>query len=252
MAYTDICEPSVKSLFIEMQFNGQVLSTGTGFVSWGASGNPYLITNRHNVTGRHQHTGELLSKATGAVPNEMAISHNFLGGLGHWIKCVEALYCNERPRWYEHPVLGDKADFVALPLTNKKNVAIYPYDVFKSGMDVLLAPSDTISVVGFPFSLSAGRLYAIWVSGFLASEPDVDYDDLPVMLVDCRSRPGQSGSPVIFFKNGGNITLKNGSIATVTGVVEKFIGIYSGRIHPESDLGMVWKAKAIRELLNTL
>lgn len=36
-----------------MQLNGQPLSTGTGFIAESKNG-PVLITNRHNVTGRHQ------------------------------------------------------------------------------------------------------------------------------------------------------------------------------------------------------
>ena len=34
--------------------------------------------------------------------------------------------------------------------------------------------------------------------------------------------------------------------------VSRFIGIYSGRINAESDLGIVWKASAISQLLQTL
>lgn len=32
----------------------------------------------------------------------------------------------------------------------------------------------------------------------------------------------------------------------------RFIGIYSGRINSESDLGLVWKASAIQQLVVTL
>jgi len=46
--------------------------------------------------------------------------------------------------------------------------------------------------------------------------------------------------------------MEDGGTAMFSGAVEKFIGIYSGRINAESDLGLVWKATAITELIATL
>jgi hypothetical protein len=102
-----IAEPSVKSLFIELRFGGQALGTGTGFVA-NASRGPVLITNRHNATGRHQETGQPLSR-TGAVPDQFAILHNRANLLGQWVPRVEALYANGQPLWLEHPALGARA-----------------------------------------------------------------------------------------------------------------------------------------------
>jgi hypothetical protein len=34
------------------------------------------------------------------------------------------------------------------------------------------------------------------------------------------------------------------------GVAEQFIGVYSGRINEQSDLGFVWKASALVDILN--
>jgi len=34
------------------------------------------------------------------------------------------------------------------------------------------------------------------------------------------------------------------------GVMTRFLGIYSGRINAESDLGFVWKAAAIQQLVS--
>lgn len=246
-----IAKPSVQSLLIEMQFNGQSLSTGTAFVVNTPSRGPHLITNRHNVTGRHQDTGAPLSK-TGGVPSDIVIVHNRKGALGQWVPRSESLYSNGSPRWIEHPALGAKADFVALPLTQLADVELYPYDPPNPGPDIQVGPADTVSVIGFPFGITAGGAFGVWATGFLASEPDVDFNNLPVVLIDCRSRQGQSGSPVLAYRAGGAVAMKNGGSAVFGGPVERFIGIYSGRINPESDLGIVWKASAIAELLQTL
>lgn len=116
-----IAKPSLQSLLIEMQFNSQPLSTGTAFVVNTPTKGPHLITNRHNVTGRNQETGDLLSK-TGGIPSHVVVVHNRKGQCGQWTQKIEPLYANDQPRWIEHPTLGAKADFVALQLTDLADV----------------------------------------------------------------------------------------------------------------------------------
>jgi hypothetical protein len=245
-----IALPSAQSLLVEMRVNRQALSTGTAFVALSAAG-PVLVTNRHNVTGRDQHTDKALSP-TGGLPTEILVVHNHKGFLGQWLAKVEPLYVNDRPRWREHPYLGRKVDVVALPLTQLEDVELLPYDLQKPGPDLLLGPADPVSVIGFPFGHSAGGNLGVWATGFLASEPAVDYSDLPLQLIDCRTRQGQSGSPVIAYRSGGMIPLEDGSSANYSQPVWRFVGVYSGRINAESDLGIVWKAKAVLELLQSL
>jgi len=245
-----VAQPSVQSLLIEMQFNGQALSTGTAFVASTPKG-PHLITNRHNVTGRHPDTNVPLSK-TGGIPDQMVIVHNRKNNLGQWVPRLEPLFASGSPRWIEHPTLGAKADFVAVPLSALNDVELYPYDMTNTGPDLLLGPADTVSVIGFPFGMTAGGAFAVWATGFLASEPAIDFNGLPIQLVDCRSRQGQSGSPVLSYRNGGTVAMSDGSTSIFTGPVSKFIGIYSGRINSESDLGLVWKAAAISALVQSL
>lgn len=245
-----IAEPSVKSLLIQMQFNGQPLATGTGFVVNSNSG-PALITNRHNVTGRHQDTGEPLL-STGGIPNEIQILQNRQNRLGEWVPRVEPILIGGQPLWIEHPTLGEGADFVALPLTQLNDVEINPYDLNNTGPDIFVGPADSLSVIGFPFGIQAGGSLAVWATGFMASEPDINFGNLPVFLIDCRSRQGQSGSAVIAYRSGGMVTMANGGSAAFGGPVYKFLGIYSGRINQESDLGIVWKASAIKELIDNV
>lgn len=246
-----ITKPSVQSLLIKMQFNGQLLSTGTAFVVNTPTRGPHLITNRHNVTGLHQDTGKPLSKTAG-VPSDVVVVQNKKGCLGHWVLRKEPLYANNKPRWVEHPTLGAKADFVALQLTDLNDVELYPYDPANPGVKILVGPADPVSVVGFPFGVTAGGAFGVWATGFLASEPVVDFNDLPIQLIDCRTRQGQSGSPVLAYRAGGAVAMEDGGSAMFSGPVERFIGVYSGRINSESDLGIVWKAKAVAELVSKL
>lgn len=248
MPTINIAEPSVKSLLIQMFFNGQAISTGTGFIANTQKG-PVLLTNRHNLTGRHQETNKPLSPTSG-IPNQIKIIHNRTNGLGNWIIKDEILYDkNDRPLWIEHANLKGQMDCVALPLTQLEEVQFYPYDLNNPGPDIAIGPADNISVVGFPFGIQTGGSLAIWATGFLASEPNLE---TPVFLIDCRSRPGQSGSPVIAYRNGGAVAMQSGGSAMFGCPVYKFLGIYSGRINSESDLGIVWKTSAIKELLDSI
>ena len=246
-----LAKPSFQSLLIEMQFDGQILSTGTAFIVDTPNEGFHLITNRHNVTGRHQETGKPLSK-TGGVPNHVVIHHNKKSALGNWLPKTEPLFIGETPRWIEHPTLGPTADFVALKCTELDDVDLFPYDVRNSGPQIAIGPAEPVSVVGFPFGLTAGGSLGVWATGFIASEPAVKFADLPVLLIDCRSRQGQSGSPVIAYRSGGAVAMQDGSSLFFRGPVTKLIGVYSGRIRLESDLGMVWRAEAVAELVRTL
>jgi hypothetical protein len=244
----NIARPSAMSLIIQLRRGSTTLGTGTAFVAMAAHG-PVLITNRHNVTGRRQDNGDPLH-SSGAVPDSLAIMHNQLNRLGHWIERVEPLYNGTTPRWMEHPTLGARVDCVALRLTQTTDAQFYPYDPVNAGPAIAFGPADVVSVVGFPFGLTGGGFLAIWATGFVASEPTMDYDNLPQFLIDCRSRQGQSGSPLIAYRGGGAVALEEGNTSVFNGPVFRFLGIYSGRINAQSDLGYVWNTRAVSDVLS--
>src|SRR4051812_37256450 len=192
-----IAPQSMQSLMLTMRSSGTDLANGTGFVVKTAVGLA-LVTNRHHVTGRYQGTGKPIA-ANGAVPNEIVIHHpapfdknRFIPS---WEARVEPLYADGNVDgarlWKEHPKYGSRADFVLLPLTQTQGIAPIPC-VMNEGATISILPGDLVSVVGFPFPIPAGGRFALWASAILASEPEVDYNDLPLFLVDCRTRPGQA------------------------------------------------------------
>jgi len=243
-------EHSVQSLLLQLGCKGSLLSTGTGFVVQSHVG-PVLLTNRHVVTGRDPDTDRILHPG-GDVPDEIVVIHNRANRLGEWIPRGERLYSPSGPQWKEHRVLGKRADFVALPLTSLDDVQLYPYSLEVKPPLIACGPADTVSVIGFPFGMQAGGSLAVWATGFIASELDIDYQDLPMFLIDCRSRPGQSGSAVVSYRTGGTVRYEGGNTGIGGGPKSRFLGIYSGRINAESDLGMVWKATALKELVDSL
>jgi hypothetical protein len=46
--------------------------------------------------------------------------------------------------------------------------------------------------------------------------------------------------------------MKDGGTGFFQGPLMRFLGIYSGRINDETDIGIVWKVSAIRELFESL
>lgn len=231
-----------------MKFNGKTIACGTGFVVASASGKKFFLTARHNVTGCHQETGKPLSSQTAAIPDALSIWHNSSKALGQFVQVDVPLYTNDSPTWIEHPVLRDTADFVAIPVATGAEVALYPYGTeYLSHMHI--EPAQTVSVVGFPFGERTGASFAIWATGFVATEPEINHSGRPVFLIDCRSRKGQSGSPVIRYHNGGGLITHDDGTEVISSVT-RLLGIYSGRINEESDLGVVWKTHAIAELVD--
>ena len=231
-----------------MSVRGQQLSTGTAFVVQHA-GRPYLVTNRHNLSGRRSDNNELLSQ-TGATPDSVTIVHNHESGLGNWQGQTEPLLdANGRPLWQEHPVQGRVVDVVALPLTQLHEVQLYPHDVLPPAQQIDVQVTTELYVVGFPYGIMHGGAMGIWTRGTVASEYEIDFDDLPCFLIDSRTRAGQSGSPVIFHSTGGMVTFQGGNSQIGGGVVTQVLGIYSGRVNAESDLGFVWRSRAILEVV---
>lgn len=242
-----ISQPSFQSLYIEMKVNGNVIANATAFVASSSAGVNFLVTNRHNVTGRHQETGRPLS-TTAAIPDSLTVWHNSSSGLGEFVEVEIPLYDGISPTWIELPTLLANADFVAIPLVDRDDITLYPYRT-EYFAHTHIEPGQAVNVVGFPFGERTGPSFAIWSTGFIASEPDIDHGGRPIFLIDCRSRSGQSGSPVIQSRNGGGLlTYQNGTEVVSSG--EKLLGIYSGRINLESDIGIVWKTYAILELLD--
>lgn len=251
--------PSFKSLFLDCRWvcNGQdnSLSTATGFIVFSKKEEPYLVTNRHVVTGWNPELRKHLSKH-GVGPTHIDVRHNRAGKLGSWITVREALLDEDgNPIWFEHP-LGEDVDVAALRLTKEDGIAGYIYGLeppnewMDDGSEVSLRPTQALSIIGFPFGEFTGEGMGIWVRGFIASEPDLHHKNLPRFLIDSRTRQGQSGSPVVYTNYGLPIEDRHtGKLSWGNMIPGRLVGVYSGRINAESDLGFVWNLDAIRDTI---
>lgn len=236
---------SRSAVLIEIYFNDTPLGTATGFTSSTENGPSVLLTNRHVVTERDAFTDRILDERYAAIPNRLMIWRNAFDGQTReptWVS-YEVKLRNEHddPLWVEHPTI--RADVVGLPL--KPCGATDVWVDFEQDPLLCIAPPMAVSVIGFPFGKTAGGFRGIWVSGTIATPPHIDYDGHPCFLVDSRTRRGQSGSPVFIYSQGA---MPNAG-GQLLGEFAQFVGMYSGRIHPDSDLGMVWAPGVIAAVL---
>jgi len=247
--------PTLKSLYIEMYFGSTRLSSGTAtLVALDKESDVVVVTNRHNVTGRNQQSGKCLDKNL-AEPDHIVIyflkPHTVPA---EWIQIRLPLYRPDgTPFWVEHPRLKGKADIVGLNLKWGADVFLYTYYLRTQHdrANMIVGPAETVSVIGFPFGEKSSGFHPIWMTGFLAQDLCFVTPDDPVFLIDCRTRQGQSGSPVIAYRPNGYRHLVDGQLRTTLTTEPKweFLGIYSGRVNAESDLGMVWHISAVEELV---
>ena len=229
-----------------MYFGSTPLASGTCFFVMSTDG-PVLVTNRHNFTGRNNITGEPLHKQ-GGIPDHAVVTLHDPAEAHYHIDLVD--HANpEVPAWTEHPTLGSKADIVALPVKEMTKFIGETNSVSLKNDWHRWNVGSELHVIGYPYGQIGGP-FPIWSKGFIASEPDVDIADLPIFLIDCRSRPGQSGSPVYARFRTGEVVKYKGKDYQAKQPESYFVGAYSGRLRPDSDLGLVWKRRCIEELVN--
>lgn len=257
-AFTPVDPFSLTSLFVEPLAHGQPLSSATAFVVVYDS-KAWLITNYHVVTGRNTETGEPLSR-TGATPEYLRIWHHAslsATGQGAWCLVDEPLYSSAtgEPLWHKHPRFCSKdmenptepnVDLAALPLSQRHDsIQLHPLDLDLASTDARVSPGLPVSIIGYPFGRTGAALFPIWKTGHIASDPDA-YWSPRYFLIDATTRPGMSGAPVIYRAFG---TLQSVNGAIVAGNASKFLGVYSGRIRDDAEIGIVWRPELIIETI---
>lgn len=269
---------------ILMYDDASMISTGSAFF-YEFKGEVYLITNWHNLSGRHFLTKEPLSnrfptcidlKLATFIPHESGNRHAFTS-VAHRLN----LYKEFKPIWFEHPSLGERCDVVAIKLARPTDCnEQFHVPVNKiSKLRVPVMPGNTAFVIGFPSSISTGFGLPLWKSGFIASEPYygitsggsisrigglVDGVELPAFFLDTQTRQGMSGAPVFCSFTGTwgvndpyeeiNIDAPgfwNRADVVFNETRMEFIGCYSGRIGKEEEgaaLGICWGVEVIEEI----
>lgn len=253
---------SLIPVFLEMFDTGASrLATGTGFVTI-ANHRPILLTARHNFTGKDE-DGKPLDPKTNGIPRRLvAYQRDAADPLVTRPTEYALLNDHEEQLWLDINGPGGKVlDIAALPLKTDSEFA-YVTDLedrvvtFRGSANpdahrLRLSTGEQVSVIGFPFGYRSMHDLPVWATGTTASEPDVDHTE-GTFLIDCRSRKGQSGSPV-FAKRFVNMPLEgeNQDFVQPGLVAHCFLGLYTGRLRQDSDIGIVYRPSKLRALVRT-
>jgi hypothetical protein len=240
---------------IEMLRGDTCAATGTAFFYKSEEG-LFLITNWHNVTGVNAATGQPLHKM-GMLPTSIRVHYKQLveKNGSKYIKSNHItipLYYDDLPIWLEHS-LRENVDVVAIKLAPAafEGFANEAINLIEQELRLTLDAGMECFILGFPEGIIGPAKTPIWKRGSVASEP---YDGRVYYYVDSATRKGMSGSPVIG-RHSGFISFGGAPVSddSVIGTVEKFIGIYSGRVGDDAlgyQLGMVWKVDVLQDILS--
>ena len=257
---------------------GQVpIDQATGFLFRSKqSDRLHLITNWHVVTGRNPDKPH--ETRTAAIPEVLRClvharqPHDTEGReyvrLSALAEVDIRLNSNDgdKPAWKEHPLHRHRLDVVALDVedtfSRDRHVFNAVNDIKRFDERLVGRVTDDVFVVGYPLGLSGSRsergAMPIYKRSSIASEPLLDYDGRPRVLIDCRTYSGMSGSPVVVSRSG--IWMPEGKMTgdSVIGTVENLFGVYSGRLSVPgwlesdgvSEIGVVWKSRTIDEVVD--
>jgi Trypsin-like peptidase domain len=247
---------------LELCFGDTVLGSATAFFAKGAKGEQ-LVTNWHVVSGRHPSTLKPLHPKS-ALPNILRIYAPMNQGTGntmvvHWRVFNVALYKDAdclQPSWLVHPTYRQGVDIAALPVERGSDTILLDAEDKQLDLDDLrLRPSMDVYIVGYPRGMVGGANFPIWKRGSIASEPEFDIDGKPMFYIDAATREGLSGAPV-YAEEVGYWAPKGATEPSQyqIGRGRAFVGVYASRIGAEDEfkaqLGMVWKASALKEILD--
>ncbi|MEE6167673.1 MULTISPECIES: trypsin-like peptidase domain-containing protein [unclassified Mycolicibacterium] len=252
----------------QSQFKG--MAWGSAFV-YEVDGQNYIVTARHNFTGRHWRTGGYLGKIPtepthiryALLPKELATgfpvrqseTNPRYGELSMPLPMYQLPLIGEdwKPVWKQHPDFGPDVDVAVIPFNDIADRALISAwkqptnDNIEVGVKWPdLGPGQDVFIVGYPDALVTGPMLPLWMRGTIASEPAMGIqeagDFFPAMLIDARTRKGSSGSAVMRHRADSTFVMKtDGTYGFTIGSHSELVGVYTGRTHKESDLGYVWR-----------
>jgi hypothetical protein len=248
-----IDEYSFAPLHIKVRSDGLTIGTATGFV-YKLDNSFYLITNWHVVSGRNRFDNQPLTKSA-AIPDALRPLFFIKDAGAQWMAHDIPLTDQDgKPLWFEHPQHGQKVDVAALPFICPSDLTVYPINSLLATIGMAVETGQDVFVLGYPLGICAGGVFPVWKRASIASEPEIDLDKLPLLLVDTACYSGMSGGPVIakevyhYRGHDGDIHIDHNA-----GTHYVLVGVYSGRRLGRdgelSQLGEVWKASVIEDII---
>ena len=266
----DLEPPSLMTTPVVLMNGARPVSQGTGFffASTTIDGKPdtvFLVTNYHVVAGRAP-----LTPGPRAGDRIRFILHESSTELTR-VRQVELPLYDQRgdPLWVASDAVPS-ADVVLIPVPAEvyRDISVIVFIEAHTRGDIKIRPSSVATLLGYPYGFfDESHFLPVWKTGHVASEPSVDFNDLPTFLVDVSAFPGMSGSPVLAVANGiyesEDGTMHSGRVLKLLGIFsampivrEKKAAEVNGLTETQTteinlQLGYVWKAALIADLAKT-
>lgn len=247
----------VNPIRIDERGDMQKASSASGFL-WNENGKLFLFTNYHVVSGVNAITGKHLSDwfpnacdisffAEAAQPTEQNPDQHILcrctGRIEYDGSFIEDM-------WRLHS-LGKSVDLVACEIA-WENTDYTPVCLNLTAQIGLFdgEVGEDVFVVGYPEGQNFELGLPLWKRGSIATDPELDQNDLPQYYIDTIGNPGLSGSFVILKKELSRIGDVEGRVRNKY----VFSGVYAGRLGSaglESQIGRVFKVDAVKDIVNS-
>lgn len=246
-------------------------SQGTGFYfSKGEDKNIiiFLVTNNHVLTGYAP------NDPRPAIGNNIVFYYHRDSNNPSDVKEIRYPLYNKKSKkiWLNSNTFPD-ADVAIIPLVPTIFETVTINCISKNWADkkMKLRPTSQVTLLGYPFGYYDDyNKLPVWKSGNIASEPELNFQGNPLILIDVSAFPGMSGSPVFCFADG-TFEMNQGGYA-LGGKAQQFIGIYASEqilkekkyleqinnfnskegiiLDKALNLGHIWKAELIIDIIN--
>lgn len=285
-------DPTNAVVHLTMRRGEHDLAVGSG-VLYRKDNKEFIVTAWHNVTGRHATTLEHLSNKGCSPDNLVAyIACRATNDsyVGYCRQCFTIpLQDSEKSLYFIHQQKWPRVDVVAIPIdpehaydnegylsTGQKLVTQRPMrqkaphpalsmdieciqDFMGAANDInvdlssYLTASDDVFILGYPKGITDMYGQPIWKRATVATSPHLGWQRQKQFLVDCASREGMSGAPVISYNKGGPLQVGSTTFHDL-GPVTIFLGVYASRMghvsHFEAQIGTVWQKVLVDEIID--
>lgn len=239
---------------ITMLLGGKGVGTATGFF-YLKNETTYLVTNRHVV----------VDETKGLKPDALRLKlHTDARDVTQNVDRTIPLYDNVGPKWHFHrdyPKIPidiavieiDPKQLEGTIIKTLSREAFFPRDKY------ILAPGEDIMVLGFPRGFSDEKHnLGLLRNALISSAYGVNFNGLPLFVIDANLHPGMSGSPVMT-KPKTILPTKTGHVMSQTPVTF-FLGIFSATIskvlpsrqEEALGLGIVWYSNLIEQIIDDI
>ena len=238
-----------------------LVQKGTGFL-YEKEKQIYLITNWHVITNKEassptNYLNDVSIQADRMVIQLIAKVKEEGDSFYVDVQKVEVpLIDNSMKTWIEKTLDdGSFVDIAIIPVSRfLGSIDCFPINTLEESFNenTKAFVGQDVFVLGYPWGDEFDN-FPVWKRASIATEPDYDINNRPIFLVDTATRPGMSGSPVMFIEKRP-VTLTNLSENKISRNYTKLLGIYSGAYKDTRErdfqLGIVWRKELIDVMID--